>query len=92
MLAILFLAIAVVLTVIPGPAFVFFILAGALLATESRTIGRFMDWCEVIVRKLVRWAKLRGSRLPTGARIALIIVAAAGSAAFAYFGYRFLRS
>src|SRR5687768_16506516 len=52
-------AIGLVLAVMPGPAVVFFFLAGGLLATESPWVARFMDWGELKIRKLVAWGKRR---------------------------------
>ena len=58
--AVLCLAIGIVLTFIPGPAFVFFGLAGALLSIESRWIARVLDRAEVSARKLLaRWRRQR---------------------------------
>lgn len=59
------LAIGVVLVFIRGPAFVFFGLAGAMLATQSRHVARLLDRGEVATRSLLRrarstWARLRG--------------------------------
>src|SRR5688500_370653 len=91
-LAVVFLAIAVVLVVMPGPAFVFFILAGALLASESQVIARFMDWSEVVVRKALAWGKRIWRRLPLMARVLVIAVAVACTGAATYLGYQFLRA
>lgn len=85
--AVICLAIALVLSVIPGPAIPFYILAGGLLATESRYVARGMDWAEVRARKLVAWAKRRWRRLSGTGRSVLIVMMACGSAATAYFGY-----
>lgn len=52
LLAVLSLAIGVVLAFIPGPAFVFFGLAGALMAMQSRAIARFLDRGELRARAL----------------------------------------
>ena len=52
--------IGVVLTFIPGPAIVFFGLAGALAASESAWVARRLDDAEVAGRKLI--AKLRRRR------------------------------
>ena len=49
--AVVSLAVAVVLVFIPGPAFVFFILAGALLAAQSRWVARRLDRLEVTGRE-----------------------------------------
>lgn len=62
--AILCIAAGVVLTFIPGPAFVFFGLAGAMLATQSSYVARALDRGELMARALMRrvrakWARLR---------------------------------
>lgn len=79
------------LVVFPGPAFPFFIVAGGLLATESRTIARFMDWSEVRVRKIVAWAKRRWRHLPRAGRAVLLVIGACCSVGPAYLSYRLLR-
>lgn len=84
------LAIAVVLSVFPGPALPFYFLAGGLLATESRTIARAMDWTEVRARRIAAWGKRRWRRLPVAARVALLAVGAACSAGTAYLTWRWL--
>ena len=55
--AIVSLAVGVVLVFIPGPAFVFFILAGALLAAQSRWVARRLDRLEVIGRETATRAR-----------------------------------
>lgn len=82
------LIIAAVFSVIPGPAIPFFFIGGALLATESRIIARFMDWCEVRIRKVLAWAKRSWRRLPTYGRALVVGLAVCFSAAAAYGGYR----
>ena len=56
-LAALCCVVGVVLVFIPGPAFVFFILAGAFLASQSSVAARALDKTEVKIRKL--WGGLR---------------------------------
>ena len=65
--ALVALAVGVVLIFIPGPAFVFFILAGALLAAQSRWVARHLDDLEVAGRKTATrahawWRRTRGKR------------------------------
>jgi hypothetical protein len=55
--AIASLAIGVVLVFIPGPAIVFFALAVALIATQSRWVAKRADAAELALRKL--WKRLR---------------------------------
>ncbi len=51
------IAIGVVLVFIPGPAVLFFAIAGALLASESRGVARALDWSEVKLR--AAWSRIR---------------------------------
>ena len=67
--ALLCIAAGVVLTFIPGPAFVFFGLAGAMLATQSRHVARLLDRGELVARAgMARlrstWARMRGRATP----------------------------
>src|SRR5262245_40463719 len=50
-LAFVALAVGVVLAFIPGPAVLFFFLAGALLSTQSRFVAETLDKLEVWGRK-----------------------------------------
>src|SRR6185312_109830 len=50
-------AIGIVLVFIPEPAILFFLLAGSLLAAESLTIARFLDWTEVKLRAGFAWSQ-----------------------------------
>jgi hypothetical protein len=83
-------AIGVVLAVMPGPAFVFFILAGGLLATESKTIARLMDRIEVLVREIWSWVKRTWVKLPFAARILVVCAAIGCTAGAAFVSYRIL--
>ena len=46
------LAVALVLTVTPGPAFVFYILGFALIAAQSLTVSKWLDRLELKIRSL----------------------------------------
>lgn len=59
-LALVSAAIGVVLVFIPGPAFVFFILTGALLATQWWKMACWLDQAEVAIRR--SWARLKKKR------------------------------
>lgn len=87
-LAAVALIIGVVLVFIPGPAFVFFAIAGALLATESRAVARVLDWIELRVRQALRWARRLWQGLPLAAKVVVAGVALLVSAAAAYASYR----
>jgi hypothetical protein len=55
-LTVVFLAVGVILSFIPGPAFVFFALAAGLLAIQSRWCAKQLDRGEVVGRRLwKRW-------------------------------------
>lgn len=88
--AVIAIALGVVFAVIPGPAVVFFAVAGALLASESRVVAKFLDWCEVKIRAIVRWAQRIWRRLPMVGKVALVIVGAACSAGATFMSYRLL--
>jgi hypothetical protein len=58
------IAAGVILTFVPGPAFVFFGLAGAMLATQSVHVARLLDRAELAARALMvraraTWASRR---------------------------------
>jgi hypothetical protein len=76
-LAVIAMAIGVVLVFLPGPAVVFFALTGALLATESLTVARVLDWSELRLRAAVhglagRWRAM--SALQRVVAIAAIVL------------------
>ena len=81
------LAVGVVLMFIPGPAVLFFAISGALLASESRGVARFLDWSEVKIRAVVRWATRFWKKLPVVGKVAIALVGAAGSVGAGYLGY-----
>lgn len=82
--SIVLLAIGLVLTFIPGPAILFFFLAGGLLATESRVVARAMDWIEVKLRTSFAWAIRTWKRLPFSVHVTLVVLAAACAVAAAF--------
>lgn len=80
--------IGVVLVFIPGPAILFFLLAGSLLAAEFLTIARFFDWTEVKLRTGFAWGQRRWHRLHRAGKILLTGLAAFGTIGCAYVAYR----
>ena len=87
-LAFVLIAIGVILLVIPGPGIPFLLLGGGLLATESQSVARFMDWCEVRGRRVAAWGARHWKRLPVPARVVLMFLGTCCSAATAYVAYR----
>jgi hypothetical protein len=88
--ALIAMAIGACLMFVPGPAIPFFFLAGALLATESLTIARVLDWSEVRLRALWRWGKGHWGNTPHWGRALLVVAALGLSAASTYVSYRLL--
>ena len=85
-------AAGVVFVFIPGPAILFFALAGAMLASESRTVARALDWTELRLRSGWRRAARFWSGLGVGGRIVLLTLLAALMAAAVFVAWRiFLR-
>ena len=80
-LAIAALAVALFLSVFPGPAIPFYFLAGMLLASESLLVARFMDWLEVRLRAVWKWGRQRWRHLSTPGRAAVVLLGACCSAA-----------
>ncbi|WP_221031522.1 PGPGW domain-containing protein [Actomonas aquatica] len=56
-------AIGAVLTVAPGPATIFFIIGGGLLAKESRWVARLLDAAELKLQPVVCWLQRHYARL-----------------------------
>ncbi len=83
-------AIGVVLSVMPGPAILFFMVAGGLLGTESRFVARAMDWSELRLRKLVTWSKQHWKRMSPATRFIVVALGLSCSIAAAFVGYRVL--
>lgn len=88
--ALLAFGIGVVLSVIPGPAIPFFLIAGALLAGEFRFAARFMDWLELRLRAIFQWARKHWRRLPRFARLLLALLGTAVSISSAWLLHRWL--
>jgi len=80
------------LTVLPGPAILFFFIAGGLLASESLYLARVLDWGEVRLRSGWDWVQPRWHRLSWPAKLALIGLAAGLGAGLTYLAYaQFMR-
>lgn len=80
--------VGMVLAFIPGPAVLFFLLAGTLLAAESRGLARLLDWGEVKLRIGWQWARDRWGRLPGWGRGGLLIAVGGLGAGSTYLSYR----
>lgn len=87
-IAVASLAVGIVLMFIPGPAILFFLIAGGLLAAESRGVARGLDWSEVRIRRITKWLLMRWRKLPLIGKIFVGAVVLALGAGGLYLGYR----
>ena len=70
--------------VAPGPGILGILLGGGLIAQESRTAARVMDWLEVQARKVADPAKRAWDRSSDPIRVALVAVSLLFAAGAAY--------
>ena len=84
------LAIGVILVFIPGPAILFFLLSGSLLAAESLTIANLLDWAEVKLRAVFSWLKRHWRKLHVAGKVAVTGLALTGAGGCAYAAYRLM--
>ena len=82
--------VGIILVFIPGPAILFFLIAGSLLAAESRTIARFLDWAELKLRAVFSWLSRQWRRLHFAGKVAVSSLAATGAGGCAYAAYRMM--
>jgi hypothetical protein len=80
--------IGVILAFIPGPAVVFFLLTGSLLASESRGLARLLDWGEVRLHSIGHWCRRHWRQLPIWGRAIVVVFLLSLSAASTYLSYR----
>jgi hypothetical protein len=85
------LVVGFILVFIPGPAVVFFLIAGALLATDWLAMARLLDWGEVHVRRIWVRVKKIWDGLSTPARVALIGLGLLMGAATSFGFYQLVR-
>lgn len=85
------LAIGFILVFIPGPAVVFFLIAGALLAADWLAVARLLDWGEVHARRI--WNRGRGmwKKMSNLGRVTLVLAAVVLGAAATYGSYLLVR-
>jgi len=62
MAGVLAFVVGVILVFIPGPAILFFLIAGGLFATQSLFVARALDWSELRTRAAVKALRKRFSR------------------------------
>ena len=82
--------VGIVLTVMPGPAVLFFALAGALLAAESRGVATVLDGTELKLRDAIHWVLRYWGSLGWVGRVVIVFtltLAALGFFALMYWFY-----
>jgi hypothetical protein len=84
-------AIGFVLVFIPGPAVLFFLIAGALLAADWLPVARLLDWGEVRGRRGWHRAERLWKKLSRPARVAVVTTAALAGAALTCGFYLMMR-
>lgn len=90
LLSVVFIVLGILFMFIPGPAIVFYAVAGALLSTDSLPVAKALDWGEVRGRRLGRWIARRWQPLPRAAKIAISALGVCGSATSTWLFYRFV--
>ncbi len=84
---VLIVAVGIVALPAPGPGFLVIALGGALLARESRTVARAMDWGEVRLRRVLHWALTRWKRAAPLAKALLVVVGMSVAGLAGYLAY-----
>lgn len=88
--AVALLLLGLVEVLFPGPAVLFIVAGGALLAGESKTIARLMDALEVRGRRIWRLARDHWRAASPGSRGAVVSLVAAMAAVSGFLVYRAL--
>ncbi len=81
------LVIAISLSVIPGPAFVFYAISAGMLASESLRLARWPDGLEVWIRAAWKWTRKRFVQLPLAGKIGVGFAGSLLAAAGAWLAY-----
>jgi hypothetical protein len=90
LLAIIATAIGLVLVFIPGPAILFFFVAGALLAVDWLWLARLLDWLEVKLRAWWKRSVAWWRKLSLTARLSLLAFGGGLSVVTTYGAYRLM--
>ena len=73
---------------IPGPGLPLIFIGAGLLANHSLAIARAMDWLELRIRKILRWARGWWQHASIFARYAVVIVGALLAGGSGYGAYK----
>lgn len=74
----------------PGPGWLVTFLGLGFIAGEFRPVARLLDWIEVRVRSLFRWARRIWDRSPAPTKALIVLVTVAVGVALAFGSYRLL--
>lgn len=74
----------------PGPGWLIVFLGLGLVAGEFRPIARFMDWAEVRLRRLARWAAGVWANSSPAVKALIVVAILLCAAALGYGAYRLL--
>lgn len=72
----------------PGPGWLIVFLGLGLVAGEFRPIARFMDWAEVRLRRLARWAAGVWVNSSPAVKALIVVAILLCATAFGYGAYR----
>ncbi len=89
-MGVLIVVVGVVLAPIPGPGGIIAFVGLAFIGAEFLPIARLLDWGELRLRDIVRWATDVWRGLPVGMQVILGLVAAIIVGAVGYGAYRVL--
>lgn len=90
--AVLAFGVGLVLAVMPGPAILFFLLSGSLLAGESRGVARLLDHAEVRLRAIWQGSRKIWLKLPAWGQATVVVLVAAAGAVSTYVCYRLMNN
>jgi hypothetical protein len=90
-LALVAAVIGFILVFIPGPAIVFFLISGALLAADWLPVARLLDWSEVRARRLWKRGHAKWVTFSKPVQIALAVTCVVSGAAATYWFYRLMK-
>jgi hypothetical protein len=74
----------------PGPGTLTLIIGLSMLGSEFLVVARFLDWAEVRLRKLARWARDVWKSAPTAGKALIVLAIVAYVAALGYGVYYLL--
>jgi uncharacterized protein (TIGR02611 family) len=74
----------------PGPGWLIVFLGLGLVAGEFRPIARFMDWAEIRLRRLARWAAGVWANSSPAVKALIVVAILLCAAALGYGAYRLL--